>query len=397
MLSGHPPGGGSGSSARGAATLAALRSWGETIHAVSFAADGEGAFADPEVILLPRPGPNPISRRLTAPAGRGTFYLTESRGRLLQRIASLVDEGRLLPRYDLVWAHSSLMARAGLESVHSLHRVLDIDNIAGAEVLRRAEGLSSLSPRKFYRLLDGHAIAREERRRCEAYDHVVVTSAEERDRLGELGTPVTIVPNTVASDAEPVSPGTAPPRILFVGSLHYEPNVDALEHLFADILPSVRSEHPEVRVTVAGRNPTPAVENMCRDADVELVANAPSLDSLYRGARLVVAPLRLGGGTRVKLLEAMAYGAAIVATETAAEGLALEEGANARVAKTPDAFARACSDLLADPDAAGRIGAAARETWLRLYTPEVAHEAVLSLVKALRSTTPKSDRPTLTP
>jgi glycosyltransferase involved in cell wall biosynthesis len=121
---------------------------------------------------------------------------------------------------------------------------------------------------------------------------------------------------------------------------------------------------------------------------VELVANAPSLDSLYRGARLVVAPLRLGGGTRVKLLEAMAYGAAIVATETAAEGLALQDGANARIAGTPEAFARACSDLLADPDAAGQIGAAARETWLNLYTPEVARDAVMSLVNALRPTFP---------
>jgi glycosyltransferase involved in cell wall biosynthesis len=381
MLSGHPPGEGSGSAMRGAVALEALRSCCTRVDAVSMARSGEDAFADPAVILVERPSHAPPLARLMSLSRGGTFHLAERQARLGSRVSELIASGRLRPSYDVIWAHSSRMARVGLDLFEARRRVLDIDNVG--EVWRVVDALPRLSPRRLFWQLNKYAISREEHRRSSAYDRVIVTSDAERERLGAARPDVTVVPNTLPSNGEPAEPAQAPPAILFVGSLDYEPNIDGLRLLVGEILPRVRAGCREASVTVAGRRPTSEVSALCRKAGAELVADAPSLDPLYRKARLVVAPIRLGGGTRIKVIEAMAYGAAIVATEAASEGLALEDDRNARLASDPAAFAAACVELLTRPETAGRLGAEAHETWRRYYRPEVARETITSLVEAL--------------
>jgi glycosyltransferase involved in cell wall biosynthesis len=148
-------------------------------------------------------------------------------------------------------------------------------------------------------------------------------------------------------------------------------------------MPRVRAVVPDAELDVAGRNPTAEVIALCAVPGVRLHADAPSLDPVYAQARLVVAPLRLGGGTRMKIVEALARGAPVVATPTAAEGLRANPGRDIVLADDADAFARACIRLLEDPAAAAAIGAAGRAIWERDHRPEAARAAIRTLLDEL--------------
>jgi glycosyltransferase involved in cell wall biosynthesis len=192
------------------------------------------------------------------------------------------------------------------------------------------------------------------------------------------------VPNTVGP--QPQIPVTdTGPRMVFSGSLDYEPNVDAVRWLIWGILDRIRDAVPEAELVVAGRNPTAEVNSLCAAAGVELVADAASLDALYSRARIAVAPLRHGGGTRFKVIEAMARGAAIVATETASEGLHVDPGRELLVASDEAQFAESCISLLRDARRAAELGGRAREAWARRYSSDRAKEQIIALVERVLS------------
>jgi glycosyltransferase involved in cell wall biosynthesis len=381
MLAAHPPGRGSGSGLRGRVTLDALRGIFDRVDVVSFASAGEAEFADAEVHLVQRPdSPGALARILALRYGGG-YYWYEREAGFEARIAGLARDGELLPRYDLVWACQSLTAAAGA-SIPARARVLDIDNIAGAEKRQSAADGSVAPGLRSARRLYAAVLGREERRRCALYDLVTVTSELERNRLGAIATPVAIVPNTIGA-APRVDAHRTEPELLFVGSLDYAPNVDAVRVLANDVMPRVRTRRAGTRLTVAGRNPTAEVRALCAEHGFELATDAPSLDPFYLRARAVVAPLRLGGGTRFKLLEAMAYGSAIVATPMAAEGIEIEHGSEALLASDPVAFADHCCTVLDDADHAARLGVAAHAAWERRYRPEAAAQIIGERVATL--------------
>jgi glycosyltransferase involved in cell wall biosynthesis len=180
----------------------------------------------------------------------------------------------------------------------------------------------------------------------------------------------------------PVEVGDGTREILFVGSLSYEPNIDAVDWLLDDIWPRVRAAAPRARLNVVGRNPSEAMRQRCRAAaGVRLVGDAPSLDEHYRAARAVIVPIRSGGGTgRIKILEAMAYGIPIVATPQAVEGVAVADGSEVLLAEDADGLARRTSELLSDAAAARAIGHAGREVWARDHAPEAAAGIIGSIV-----------------
>src|SRR3954452_15956358 len=183
MLTAHPPGQGTGSSRRGAVALDALRSRFDRVDIVSFAAEGERELADPAVEFLDRPAPPSPAAQLASLAGGGSFWHAERAGDVTDRVREQIEAGRLLGRYELVWAYSPLMARAAL-AVPARARLLDIDNVAGNEALQAARRRPAFSPRGALRRVDARAIAREERRRCDRFDQVMVTSRQEAEDLG---------------------------------------------------------------------------------------------------------------------------------------------------------------------------------------------------------------------
>ena len=139
------------------------------------------------------------------------------------------------------------------------------------------------------------------------------------------------------------------PTLLFVGHLGYWPNVEAAQCLAQSILPRIRNRFPRTELILAGRYPKPAVRALAELPGVQLVEAPQDLAALYRRSQLCVAPIRAGGGTRIKIMEAMAWGLAVVATPLAVEGLGLANGIDVSLADTDEGLAQLACDLCADP------------------------------------------------
>ena len=217
--------------------------------------------------------------------------------------------------------------------------------------------------RRAGRRLDAAAWRRYERRVLPAADAVVAFTAEDRAALSVLAPDarvVRIAPG-VRLPPQPSDPvGTPPPRVLFLGSFIHPPNVDAAIRLARNIMPSVWARVPEATLEIVGDAPPARVQALGGDG-VVVTGRVADVRPHVDGAAVVAAPLRLGGGMRVKVLEALAAGKAIVATPRALAGLELVPGTHALVADTDADLSAALADLLEDPERRRRIGWAARE------------------------------------
>lgn len=184
--------------------------------------------------------------------------------------------------------------------------------------------------------------------------HAIGQSAPEvRDRIFVNPFGATIGPAEAVTDE-------ARREIVFVGGFQHLPNVDAALWLADDIFPEVLRSHPDARLTIVGSDPPRAVRSLA-GPHVQVTGRVPDTDLYLRRAAVVAAPLREGGGMRVKVLQAMAMGKALVATPLAAEGLRIDAGPPAlRIAATAQAFARALVELLASPIERSALGAQAR-------------------------------------
>jgi sugar transferase (PEP-CTERM/EpsH1 system associated) len=219
-----------------------------------------------------------------------------------------------------------------------------------------------------------------------AFDRVLATSAADAREVARLSplTPVSVVPNGVDVDA--YRPEERPPsgaRMVFVGALDWIPNIDAVVLFAEQVLPRIRRARPDVAFSVVGRDPSPRIRERLRPLGVEFTGTVPDVRPYVREAALVVVPLRIGSGTRLKILEAWAMGKAVLSTSLGAEGLPAEDGANIALADTPDALAARALALLADPEVLRRLGRAGRHTVETAFSWElVGHE----LLRAYRDT-----------
>ncbi len=138
-------------------------------------------------------------------------------------------------------------------------------------------------------------------------------------------------------------------QLVFTGSMDWYPNEDAIIHFTDAILPTIRGEIPEARLTVVGRNPSARLRGAAAAAGVRVTGTVDDIRPFVSEAAVYVVPLRIGGGTRLKIFEALAMGKAVVSTGVGAEGLPLEPGVHFLRADEPSEFARAVISLLRDP------------------------------------------------
>ncbi|MGI9657816.1 MAG: glycosyltransferase family 4 protein [Gaiellaceae bacterium] len=151
------------------------------------------------------------------------------------------------------------------------------------------------------------------------------------------------------------------PQVLFLGSLDYGANVDALKFLIEDVLPRVR--HSSVRLIVAGSNPRPEVRRIATRSPhaVELVGRVPDAAPYFSGSRMLLVPLRFGGGTRLKILESFARGCPVVSTTIGCEGIGVEDERELLVADGAPALAEAIDRLLENPQLGERLAHGGRQ------------------------------------
>ena len=223
----------------------------------------------------------------------------------------------------------------------------------------RAAALASTPLGRARGRLRAWRLRRFERALARRADAVVAVSPDEAALVQAMApaTRVVLAPNGVDLAARaPSPPGDA---ALFVGLLSYAPNRDAMTWFARDVLPRLGDAAPEV--LVAGRDPGPELERLAgRSPRLRLLGFVPDLAPLYARAGVFVNPMRGGGGTRLKMLEAMAAGKAVISTAIGAEGLALTPGRDVVVADTAAEFAGAVRTLLDDREQAERLGRAAR-------------------------------------
>lgn len=194
-------------------------------------------------------------------------------------------------------------------------------------------------------------------------------------RLGRGGS-VHVIPNGVdlpgIDDAEGDAPPPGPPRLSFVGTLDFEPNVDAVSFLAAEVWPLVKAEIPEAELVVAGRRPTPAIQALDGQSGITVQADVPDMPAVLRRSQVSIAPMRCGVGVKNKILEAWACARPVVLTPLAANGLATPPGHEFLVRSTAHDLAQAVIMLLRDPATAARLGSQARAHVQEHYTWEEA-------------------------
>lgn len=203
-----------------------------------------------------------------------------------------------------------------------------------------------------------------ERAACRRFDHVVAVSAEDRETMERAYGLKSVSDVPTGVDTEFFRPrGTEqrePHNLVFTGSMDWLPNEDAIQFFTREIMPRVRERVPEVTLTVVGRNPYASlVELGKRDSSVVVTGRVEDVRPYMERAAAYIVPMRVGGGTRLKIYEAMAMEMPIVSTTIGAEGLPVTDGRELLLADTAEAFAAAVVGVLTDERAAREMGARA--------------------------------------
>jgi len=218
-------------------------------------------------------------------------------------------------------------------------------------------------PGAAYSLVQWRRLRRYEAQVCRRADHVLAVSEADAAALRKLvpGLEVTVVPNGVETQAyTPAPPHPRTFTLVFTGTMDFRPNVDAVLWFARKVLPRVRAQMPEVHFFVVGQRPHRRLRALRGDPAVTLTGWVEDTRPYIAQAAVYVAPLRMGGGTRLKLLEAMAMGKPVVATRLGAEGYPVTHGRELLLADTPADFAAAVVALLRTPGRCAELGRAAR-------------------------------------
>jgi glycosyltransferase involved in cell wall biosynthesis len=297
------------------------------------AADSEGFPGVVDYIYrLPRLAPYSVSK-FTHPAVRKLIASQLSSGRfdaaICDFLAPSLNFPQELPIPCLLFQHnveSSLWHRMATTESHPLRKLSYMFESARMSAYER------------------HTLAR--------FHHIIAVSESDRQKMLEMDPmcEITVVPTGVDLQQFQVAPPsrTTPPRMVFTGSMDWEPNIDAVEYFCEQIWPRILADFPDAIFQIVGRNPFAKVQRLASKS-VQVTGTVPSVTDYLREATVVVVPLRIGGGTRLKIYEAMAMGKALVSTSIGAEGLDVHPGRDSILADDPEAFAEAVGMLLREP------------------------------------------------
>jgi glycosyltransferase involved in cell wall biosynthesis len=272
--------------------------------------------------------------------------------RLLARDAAFVQ-------FEEIWALPYFVSGATWDTP-TVASMYNVESEARADPNAPAMPRSIAQARDRYRLAQLASVERRAVRSCDLVLAVSDADARAFDAMG--ATETLVVPNGIDDDLLTIAIGGDRDTVLFFGQLGYEPNVQGLEWFLDAVWPLVLRNTPGATLRIvgayAGERLAAAIERAPR---AELVGFVPSLEAELQRARVVVAPIPFGGGTRIKVLEAMAAGRPVVGTRLGVEEIGFVDGQHGFVADQPDAMARAVAQIVDDDALAARLGVAARE------------------------------------
>jgi glycosyltransferase involved in cell wall biosynthesis len=300
-------------------------------------------------------------------------------------------------KYDLVWfstaATFSWLGRPRLgPTIVDLMDLEDVKARQSSLLLRKERsggGLKTdakLKGRAAINRLNAHDWSGFQRSVAADVDRVILCSNDDVRRSG-LSNAVA-VPNTYGRPERSLGRAEvgSPPTVLFQGSLHYGPNIDGVGWLIDEVAPHLWRRLPELQIRLVGTT-SPGVEARHRPPGVIVAGRVPDMDPELAQADIAVVPLRIGSGTRLKILESFAHRIPVVSTTVGADGLDVQDGVHLLLADGPQDFARACIRLIEDRDLARRLVDAAEHRYLQRYEWSVAKKRVQQLVCDLAAST----------
>jgi glycosyltransferase involved in cell wall biosynthesis len=352
----------------------------------------------------------PTGKRELSGAARGLDYLAHLGARppyAVSRFADAKVQKQLRTwfreqRFDVAVC-DFLDAAVNFPGRLSIPSVLFQHNVE-SEIWRRHAATAGDPAKKMMYRMEFRKMLRYERAAVSKFQHVIAVSENDRSLMTQWvdGDRVTVVPtgvdlaeyrpdsaNSNSDSANPNSDSNASaPLITFVGAMDWEPNVDGVEYFCAEVWPAIKAEVPQARFRIVGRNPGRRVRKRASlDASIEVTGRVPSVVEHLRQSAVVIVPLRIGGGTRLKIYEAMAAGKAVVSTTVGAEGLDVHHGRDIMLADDAHSFAQAVIALLRDPEMRRRYQTAAAETAARYDWPAIGERfaEVLQSVAEMKS------------
>ena len=340
-----------------------------------------------EVLTVPNPSYHAgrVRKRLLQLASLGSWHSYEWLGHHEEMLRVSLEQ-MLTRRYDVVHFELAPMAgyAAGCGALDRPSRpvlCLDEHNIEYDLVRRTSHEAGPL--RRAYSELEWRKVRKEERHAWCHLDGCTVTSVRDQQLLlsDEPTAHTAVVANGV--DLEHFRPLTsrhtfprdARPTLLFFGAIDYYPNTDAMLFFTHDVLPRLIARYPGLRLCIVGRKPPQSILAQRSDS-VEITGVVEDVRSWIDRADVVIAPLRIGGGTRLKILEAMAMGKAVVSTTLGAEGLDVAAERDLLIADDAEGLAAQIGRLLDEPGLGQRLGTSARQVVAARYSWRAAVDAL---------------------
>ncbi len=246
-----------------------------------------------------------------------------------------------------------------------LSRSLFFQHNVETMIWRRHAEHASDALRRWYFRLQARRMFEFERKVCRAAGRIVAVSPVDAELMRKLFGVNRISEIPTGVDMDYFAPPPGYPRtggLVFVGSMDWLPNVDGVLWFTREVFPLIRRRRPACSFTIAGRTPPPRITTLAKDIPgVIVTGTVPDVRPYFWDAAVSVVPLRIGGGTRLKIYEAMAAKTAVVSTSIGAEGLTVHPPHDIRIVDTPETFAGQCLDLLGDEPARRRMADAAFE------------------------------------
>jgi len=320
-----------------------------------------------QVIAVPRDRGYTLSKTIRGALGRTPLpvlnYTTDSMKRTLERVLSE-------PEFDIVQVESiHLMTYLPIirAAKHRPLVICDWHNIESELMSRYSEREPNILKRA-YAGKTARLMSEFERRALHEFDAHIAVSQRDAERLRNLNSAaqVFVIENGVDTayyQEAGVSAANAPGKphsIVFVGSMDYHANVDGVVNFARDVWPGVQARHSELIFTIVGRDPAPEVRALATNPGVEVTGTIDDLRPFYREALAAVVPLKVGGGSRLKILEAMAAGVPVVSTTLGAEGLNVHDDANILIADANVQLAEGIVGLTESKELRQRLSAAGR-------------------------------------
>jgi glycosyltransferase involved in cell wall biosynthesis len=293
------------------------------------------------------------------------------------------------PAYDLIWCHRT-ESYALVRGLAAGPTIVDLDDLEDRKAAGRA-ALEAASRRGAWRQLrrwlsaqqakrDVAAWTRWQTRVASAVQAVTVCSESDRRHLGAPN--ATVIPNGYDDPSPPAGRdrvGT-PPTVMLAGFLPYAPNLDAARWLVREIAPRIWRRMPEVQIRLVGEA-TDEIRGWHHPPEIVVTGVVSEIAVELAGADLVAVPIRFGGGTRIKILEAFAHRIPVVSTPAGATGLDVAHERELLLAGDAEAFAEACGRLLTDTSLRRRLTAAAHRLFQARYRWEDIHEAIVAVAR----------------